>query len=185
MFAALLCLSAVSLAGDLYVNGVRADGLRSQDFKGVDITIDSQGDIHVNAPNYVVRTITPAETEAPTSPSGVQGVARGSYWLVTEDHRSSGHSLEVYANGTLVRRIRSGDPQVILDLAPWLEPGKNNITISALPGPLPAGGALHVYIGSGSNQAGVVRLQDPDIDYVRRSSDPASGGMQDYDFTAR
>ena len=171
MICALLALSAASLAGDLYVNGVRADGLRSQDFKGVDITIDSQGNIHVDAPNYVVRTIT--------------GVARGAYWLVTEDHRSSGHSLEVYANGTLVRRIRSGDPQVILDLAPWLEPGKNNITISALPGPQPAGGALHVYIGSGSNQAGVVRLQDPDIDYVRRSSDPASGGMQDYQFTAR
>jgi hypothetical protein len=74
---------------------------------------------------------------------------------------------------------------VILDLAPWLTPGANNITFSALPGPKPGGGALHIYLGTGYNDAGVIRLHDPQIDYVRRSSDEAVGGMSDFVLTVQ
>lgn len=178
---ALFLLASVALAGDLYVNGVKATGLRGQDFEGCDIHIDERGDIWVTAPRYVIRS-----TEEPQAPQpGVQhsAVSAGRWWLVTEDHASTDHTVEVFVNGTLVRRVRSGEPQVILDLAPWLVPGANNATFSALPGPQPGGGALHIYLGSGYNDAGVVRISDPQIDYLRRSTDPPSGGMMDFVLT--
>jgi hypothetical protein len=179
---ALMLLASLATAGELYVNGVKATGLRSQDFEGCDVRIDERGDIWVTAPRYVVRSA--EEPQAPAPRAGAQGtVSAGRWWLVTEDHSSSGHSVEVFVNGTLVRRVGSGEPQVILDLAPWLVPGNNNVTFSALPGPVPGGGALHIYLGAGYNDAGVVRISDPQIDFLRRSSDPPSGGMEDFVLT--
>ena len=185
MPAATLLLLAAALAGDVYINGVRADGLRDQVFKNVSIHIDAGGDIHIDAPNYIVRTVDPSTAAPPQPVPDSVIVAAGRHWLVTEDHQSRGQIIEVFINGALVRRINSGDPQLILDVAPWLSPGVNNITFSALPGSQPAGGALHVYLGGGHNDAGVIRLQDPDIDFVRRSSDSASGGMKDFTYTVR
>ena len=59
MLAPLLALCSLALAGDLYVNGVKATGLRGQTFDNADVRIDDSGDIHITAPNYVVRTIDP------------------------------------------------------------------------------------------------------------------------------
>lgn len=179
MWVVALLFASLASAGELYVNGVRATGLRDQSFEGADVRIDAQGDIHITAPNYVVHSLEP-EVPTPAPPPAAQAVSAGRYWLVTEDHRSSGHTVEMFVNGNLVRRIRSGDPQLILDLGPWLIVGSNDVTFSALPGPQPAGGAMHVYIGTGYNDAGVIRLHDPQIDYVRRSTEEPTGGMVDY-----
>jgi hypothetical protein len=178
MWATLLLLAATASGGELYINGVLATGLREQSFEDVDVRIDEHGDIHITAPRYSVRSLEPDPGE-PAAPPPVQTVSSGRYWMVTEDHRSSGHTVEVLINGKLVRRVRSTEPQLILDLGPWLVPGNNIVSFSALPGPQPSGGALHVYMGAGYNDAGVIRLNDPQIDYVRRSSDPATGGMVD------
>jgi hypothetical protein len=185
MWTALLLLASLASAAELYVNGVRATGLRSQQFEDADVRIDEHGDIHITAPRYVVQSLEPQQPSAPSPQPQASAVTPGRYWLVTEDHRSSGHTVEVFANGDLVRRVRSGEPQVILDLSPWLTPGSNNITFSALPGPQPGGGALHIYMGTGYNDAGVIRLHDPQIDYVRRSSDQAVGGMSDHVLTVQ
>jgi hypothetical protein len=177
MWAALLLVLATASAGELYINGVRATGLRDQSFEDADVRIDEQGDIHITAPRYVIRSLDPVPSEPTLQASAVSA---GRYWLVTEDNRSTGHTIEVFVNGDLVRRVRSGEPQLILDLAPWLTPGANNVTFSALPGPQPGGGVLHLYMGTGYNDAGVIRLHDPQIDYARRSSDEPTGGMVDH-----
>ncbi len=185
MWAALLLAVATGAAGELYVNGVRATGMRDQTFEDADVHIDEHGDIHITAPRYVIHSLEPEPTPAPQPTPQASEVSAGQYWLVTEDHRSSGHTVEVFVNGNLVRRVRSGEPQLILDLGPWLVRGTNNITFSALPGPQPGGGALHVYMGTGYNDAGVIRLHDPQIDYVRRSSDEPTGGMTDAVLSVR
>ncbi len=185
MLAPLLALCSLALAGDLYVNGVKATGLRGQTFDNADVRIDDSGDIHITAPNYVVRTIDPLPATIPATAPDQGAVSAGYYWLVTEDNRSSGHTVEVFINGNLVRSVRSGEPQIILDLSPWLTPGINNVTFSALPGPQPAGGVLHLYMGTGYNDAGVIRMHAPQIDYARRSSDPPMGGMTEFDLTAK
>jgi len=185
VLALALLLTGIATAGDLYVNGVLANGLRDQEFKDADIRIDAEGDVHIDAPQYVVRSLDPVPVTPPNTGPSPSAVPRGVWWLVTEDQRSSGHSIELFINGALVRRISSGEPQLILDLAPWLASGLNDITFSALPGPQPSGGVLHVYLGTGQNDAGVIRMHDPEIDYARRSSDPPSGGMQDFTISVR
>jgi hypothetical protein len=185
MWAALLLVTAMASAGELYVNGVRATGLRDQAFDDADVRIDEQGDIHITAPQYVIRSLDPVPSQPSQPAPQASAVSAGQYWMVTEDHRSTGHTVEVFVNGDLVRRLRSGEPQIILDLAPWLTPGANNVTFSALPGPQPGGGALHVYMGTGYNDAGVIRLHEPQIDYVRRSSNEPTGGMVDHVLTVQ
>jgi len=175
-----LAVLSIAHAGSLYVNGVRGDSLRDQEFKNVNVRIDANGDIYVDAKNYTIKVNEPTPTNAPP-PSSAAGVAAGHYWLITEDNASAGHTVEVRVNGVVVRTIRSGDPQIILDLAQFLRPGENQVTMAALPAPVaPSGGVLHLYVGPGSNDNGVVRVDAPPIDFQRRSSDSASGKTQTY-----
>ena len=175
-----LAVLSLAQAGSLYVNGIRADSLRDMEFKNVNLRIDANGDIYVDAKNYTIKASEPAPVNAPP-PAIEAGVAAGHYWLVTEDNASAGHTVEVRVNGVVVRTIRSGDPQVILDLAQYLRPGENQLTMAALPAPLaPSGGVLHLYVGGGRNDNGVVRMESPQVDFQRRSSDDPAGKTQVY-----
>lgn len=170
----LFLLAGPASAGSVYLNGVRADSMRNQEFNGVDVRIDDQGNIWIEGSQYVVKVVDQAGAPPPTA----AGVEMGRFWLVTQDDGSQGHVVEVAVNGTVVRRIRSGEAQLILDIAPWLVQGKNEIIITALPGSPPGGGDFHVFIGKGGSEAGVVRMQDPEIDFVRKASDPATGATR-------
>ncbi len=162
---ALSLLADAFAGGSLYVNGVKADGLRSFEFRNVGVRVDENGDIWVDAPNYRI------EVTGSTSQSETTPVDAGKWWLVTQD------------NGAMVKEVKSGDAQVILDLAPYLKKGDNTILINALPGSTPTGGDLMVYVGSGSNSSGTVSMSRPDVVYARRASDSPSGGSRSYTLT--
>lgn len=183
-----LVLAALSLAqaGSLYVNGIRADGLRNQEFKDVNVRIDANGDVYIDADRYNIKVADPVP-QAPANPlSQAAAVAPGHYWLVTEDNASAGHVVEVRVNGVVVRTIRSGDPQVIIDLAQYLQPGENQVTMVAQPQPYPAsGGSMHIFVGPGMNDNGVVRLEKPPVDFIRRSSDNPAGTTQNFTFSVQ
>ncbi len=98
----------------------------------------------------------------------------GTWWLVTEDARSGGQSIEVRVNGTRVRSVRSGEPQLVLDIGPWLRVGDN--VVEVLPGAdavNATGGSLSVYVGKGAPVAGVLRLDAPPVIWTRRAGEPA------------
>ena len=195
-------------AGDVYLNGIRADVLPVMSMENVTVRFDAQGNIWVDAPTYRVRVSTgdapaavpPASTYPATTapvvvppapvvyrpePSALPTarprptVASGSWWLVTEDNDSVGHDVEVMVNGVSVRHVRSGESQIILDLGAWLQPGNNTITLNAAPGGY-AGGAFMVYVGKGRADDGTVRLEAPDIRYARRAVDLAAGATRTY-----
>jgi len=109
-------------------------------------------------PSRVTPQATPAEPE-PTGP-----VQAGSWWLASEDNASRGHEVRVYINGTLVKTIGSGQPQVIMDVSSYLERGSNDVMIMTR-SLNPGGGGLYVYLGEGSNQGGSVTLEQPDIQH--------------------
>lgn len=182
-----LWLAGSARAGSLYVNGIQADGLRNFDFTDVNVHVDDQGNIWIDAPHYKVEVEGPGQAQlsgpAPGAastarvPQTANGVALGTWWLVTEDDGSTGQQVEVRVNGSLVYVVRSGQKQVILDIGPYLHKGANRITFTALPG-TPGGGALAVYVGQGRNEAGVVYVEQPLITYVRRSTDSPTGGSR-------
>jgi hypothetical protein len=61
-------LPASALAGSVYLNGVRIDGVTNQKFEKVtSVRIDEQGNVHIEAPGYAVKMVNapPAPTAAP------------------------------------------------------------------------------------------------------------------------
>lgn len=130
------------------------------------------------APTYAAQ---PAVTAAsPAAPTSSAAVAPGSWWLVTDDNASKGHVIDVYIGGVLVQTVRSGDPQVMLDVSAYLHSGENMVQFSARGGETPSGGVLHVYIGSGVITQGTLSLNAPQIDFSRRSTDGAAGASRQF-----
>lgn len=180
-----LALLEAALAGSVYINGVRADVLPEVTLTNTNVRIDAQGNVWIDAPGFKVQVIPPTEYAAaappPTPPTTTPAVTSGVWWLVTEDNASAGQALDVLVNGALVRRISSGEPQLILDLAPWLKPGANAVVVSPVGASSASGGALNVYVGRGSNLSGTVHLNNPDVVYTRRPADAA--GARQYTVT--
>jgi hypothetical protein len=191
----LTTLVQVAFAGSVYVNGVNVDALRNQTFDNVKVTLDANGNILIDAPNYRIEvqgqgatsppptstTTTPpatytaapgATTARPSAPAtvtsasnpGTAGIGAGRWWLVTEDNGSRGHAIEVYVNNTLVTTVHSGDPQMILDLGPWMANGSNAIRMASNSQGA-SGGSLNVYVGTGHNDAGTVVMDAPAVQY--------------------
>ena len=204
-----LLLSPVTFAGALYINGVRADAVRNMELKDVNIRVDGDGNVWIDAPRYSVEVVQPggqapapqapapqspppqapvapapvlAPVAPPMAPAAVSGaeVAAGTWWLVTEDNQSVGHTVDVYISGVLVKTIKSGDEAVLMDISRYVRRGQNEVLISARAGASLGGGLLKVYLGQGSNDAGTLNLASPQITFTRRSSDSLDGASRQY-----
>lgn len=189
------------LAGSVYINGVRADLLPEVTLNDATVRFDAQGNIWIDAPGYRVEVLPPTEyagarsptstapvptpapaaTAQPVSGASAPRVPLATWWLVSEDNGSAGQALDVVVNGTLAKRVSSGEPQIILDLAPWLRPGANTVVITPVPNGAQGGGALVLYAGRGANLSGTIHLDNPDVVYTRRAAD--GGGARQFTLT--
>lgn len=181
----LLWLAGVALAGTVYVNDVDVSGLTDTVMENVTVTFDSKGDVRIAAPHYEIQVMDPpagaAPAPAPTTaaataatgaaaaaakpaPPTNNGVAEGTWWLVTEDNGSAGHEAQVWINGQLATTITSGGEQLIEDVSPWLRPGSNKVRISSVSSGA-TGGALYIYIGAGSNDDGTLMMDTPSVQF--------------------
>ena len=161
--ALLALLAPPAHAGEakVHVNGVPAVGLSGQTFEDVDVRFAEDGSVWIDAPRYHV------ESSASAPPSGQVPTAR--YWLVSQDAGSHGHTVDIVVNGTAVATVRSGGDPLIIDLAPYLHVGTNQVALNAPPAPDASGGALSVHVGVGENRRGTIDLVNPDVSLVRRA----------------
>lgn len=201
---------ALAFAGDVYINGVKADVLPVMTMEDVSVRFDQSGNVWIDAPLYRVTVVSPpssqpaapatpyaapppaytapapaytappaAYTAPPPTAVATPAVAPGTWWVVTEDNDSSGHDVELLINGALVRQIRSGEGQVILDVGGWLRRGQNTVELRDA-GTRYGGGVFVVYIGRGSDSGGTVRMDAPDVRYTRRATDLQSTGSKQF-----
>jgi len=180
----MLGLLSTALAGSIYINGVKADGITNFELDDVDVVIDNKGDVYIDAPRYAIEVRTPGgETVSPepvpvvqadgtisTDPAAPTGLPAGSWWLVCEDNGSIGQSVTVSVGGQQVAMVKSGDPQLMLDISAFLQTGDNVVTFSS-PGGEVGGGILSLYVGPGTNSNGTLQLETPALEYARRASD--------------
>lgn len=169
----------------IYVNGTDATGIKDFTFKAVDVRIDSDGNVWIDAPRYriAVKSAPESATTAAAPASTEQAPAAvepGHHWLVTQDAGSTGQVIEVLVNGALVREIRSGQAQLILDIGEFLKPGSNVVTFRPIGTETPGGGALSIHLGEGTNEGGTLKMQNPQISYTRTGNEPAGEKSVEY-----
>lgn len=157
-------------ATEVRLNGVLVNGLAGQTLEDVDVRFDAEGNVWIDAPRYRVDAV---EADVAAGP-----VPAERFWLVSQDAGSRGHTVEVEVNGTLVRTIRSGDATVILDLAPFLRSGRNDVVLRAAAAPAATGGPLSVHVGAGENRGGTIDLVNPDASLVRRAGRSERDALQ-------
>lgn len=108
--------------------------------------------------------VAPDPTRVPAARVKGAAVASGTWWLATEDNGSRGHEVRVYINGSLVKTVQSGQPQVIHDVSDALKVGPNDVMLLTR-SLSPSGGGFYVYLGKGENRGGSVTLAQPDIQH--------------------
>ena len=177
MIAALLALTLNASAANIYVNGTPVDGLKNFDFKNVSVQIDENGDVFIIAPQYNValgeeatkkKKANRKDVTTPPTPTGDGTVSGNRWWLIADDNGSVGHVIDVEVNGTVIRTYKSGE-QLIFDVGPYLNTGTNNVQFVSR-GSSPMGGALFLYLGTGSVDGGRISQDEPKVKFKRNAS---------------
>src|ERR1700682_3221309 len=124
------------LLASVYLNGVNIDGLRGQKFeKCKAVRIDDRGDVYLECPGYQVEQPAAAAPPAPAPliPSAVAAAMTKRYWLVSEekDSASTQYDVDVFVNARFIRKIKAGEPQVVLEITRHLHPGANKVLFAA------------------------------------------------------
>jgi hypothetical protein len=138
------------------LNGVSIDGATNQRLENCTVTIDGDGNIHIEAKGYSVRHLPPSAESpaqppprpAPTSPPALASAAPAPlaasqatappqlnrrYFLATEQSRPDGtqYDVAVFINARWIRELKSGEDQVIAEVTKYLSPGANRVVLAA------------------------------------------------------
>jgi hypothetical protein len=121
-------------AGNLYINGVRVDGLTNIKLKNVDFEIDAQGDVHVTAKGYNVNV---SESSAPKPPRNPAPSTRNAaqptrYFLTLSQNGDPQWDVDAYINGQFVRRFSAGQTPPPVEVTKLIRPGDNSIRFRAV-----------------------------------------------------
>ncbi len=159
-----LSLISAAIAGDLYINDIRVDptSVAGKVLEKVDVTFDAEGNTRISAPGYKIKVKERPRATQEAEP--LSAVPQARYWLVTQDLKSFGHTATVRINGREVLTVRSGDEQVIRDLAEFLKPGANEVVVSSTSVDA-AGGSFYVFLGEGVDDDGTVRVDEPAVEF--------------------
>jgi hypothetical protein len=160
-FVSLLAAVLVGTAGaagarTVYLNGVKLEdhvAIKPQTFVGCDVRFDESGDIHITAKGYKISAGGATGSAAPTPPPSPPPspprpppppppspppVARPAgprqTWLVSREtmQGATQYEIDVYINDTLVKKIRSSEPPVVLDVSKHVVNGQNRVRMLAM-----------------------------------------------------
>lgn len=126
-------------ARKVFLNGVNLAGvdLPAVTLKACDVHIDAKGNIHITARNYKIQvdgagggTARPAPRPSGSNSGNVKtiGSATDHYYLVSFFNKKGAtqYDIEVFINGTMIRRIRARSDQVAMDVTRFIKRGKRN-----------------------------------------------------------
>jgi hypothetical protein len=172
------------LIASVFLNGVNIDGLRGQTFeKCRAVKIDDRGDLHLDCPGYQVESPAPAAAAAPSVPvaqAGLLPVAISKhYWLVTEQTEAGAaqYDLDLFVNSKWIRKVKSGEDQIVLEITKYLQPGPNKVLVAATKhveaGRKSASAAAYVKVIVGEGEAGGnnVMIDNPLIECKRTAAE--------------
>ena len=127
-----------ALAGSVYLNGTRIDGVTNQKFDNVTVEIDAYGNVHITAKGYAVqgakssvgKNAAEPQAQAQAGPVGQPPTRR--YWVVTEKIPSkTQYDIDLFINGKWVRKFLDDEKHTVLEVTPHLKTGPNKIIFRA------------------------------------------------------
>ena len=174
------------------LNGVNIDGVTSQKFENCTVTIDAQGNLHIEAKGYAVKSAdaggrtagnggaaTGGGTATGTGTAGTRaGKVTRRYFLATE-HTPPGtqYDLAIFINAQWIREVKASEPQLVMEITKYLKPGPNKVTLAAtkrIAGERLAYGSdvqLKVVIGEGNVGGGHVMIDVPLVETARTAAE--------------
>jgi len=171
-----LCL-ALLLAGnaapgaDVYVNGVRADGLTNAEFNGCTVKFDDKGVVHITAPGVKILA---EGSGAETNKLSEQ------YFVALTLSQGSTVPVKSVVNGGEAEALKPGEKTKITDITKFLRKGANKILLMAAPEKNPL--TVQVLIGTGKMSSGSVELS-PSVD--KQASLGDKGLSETFDLNAK
>jgi hypothetical protein len=123
----LYAVAPAAAVSGVYLNGVNIDGVTNQKFDKCTVTIDAQGNVHIEAKGYAVQAN--ASGAVPTQP----GKITQRYFLVTEQTQKDGAQFDVavFINAKWIRELKSNEDQIVTEITKHLKPGGNKIVLAA------------------------------------------------------
>jgi hypothetical protein len=181
------------LVASTFLNGVNIDGVRPLIFeKCKTVQIDVHGDVRLDCPAYQVETVAarrglgqtaspetiPVEAMTPVVPVQITK----HYWLVSEQAGAgdSQYEVDLFINAKWVRKLRSSEDQVVMEISKLLQPGPNKLLLAAtktLAGGKRAaapGATLKIIIGEGQAVGGNILIDNPLVEYKRSAAETAN-----------
>jgi len=186
-------LPAVAQARDVYFNGVKLESnvvLKNQTFPSCEVRFDAAGNVFITAKGYKVG-LSAGGNEPATSDEAPAKVTKR-YWLIATQAKRGlvQYDIDVFLNGNLVKRIRSGDDKTVLEVTRHVRPGVNAVKLIAIKnlGNRRASSspqdAMEVVVGEGVVGAGTITIDRPVVTYRRTAAE--MGNFSDaYSFQSR
>jgi hypothetical protein len=154
IFVALLGASAPTVAApSITLNGVAIDGVTDQRFDNCTVVIDAQGNVHIQAKGYAVRTSAddgraPLEPQQAGSgggygrpPAGPVGAVASAatprsltrrYFLAAEQTPPGPQfDLAIFINAQWIREVKASEASTVIEITKYLRPGANKLTLAA------------------------------------------------------
>ena len=158
------------------------------DFAGITVTIDANGDVFIDAPGYLVQGSDSGARPADTMTTTASGLPGRRYWLVKDenDPGKTQYDVDIYINSVWYKRIRSNGEQIVKEITGKLRAGPNVIHFAATKniGKERKSFSPHVHmriiIGEGNIGGNNVMIENPLIQYKRTAKE--TGNFND-EFT--
>jgi hypothetical protein len=182
------------------LNGVNIDGVTDQRFENATVVIDARGDVHIEAKGYAVQgapgarpaAAAPAAARVP-QPGAAPGAAQAPvattaavpahltrrYFLASEQSQPDGtqYDVAIFINAQWIRELRSGEPQVVMEITKYLRPGTNKVVLASQKRIVgerhhhDPGVTLKIVMGAGNVGGGHVMIDEPLVEMVRTAAE--------------
>ena len=193
-------LPSFALAAQLVVNGVpigkvdlAVQGLEGITFEKCSwVKIEAGGDVKVECPGYDLQAAAPPPVEPAKGLDVVPGRINKRYWLVTEqvERGSTQFDIDVYVNSKWIKRFKSDDDQIVMEITKHLQPGKNKVLFAATKNLAEGRRSVspnvyyRIVIGEGEVGGGNVMIDNPIID-LRRTAAETENVTEERELIAR
>ena len=213
----LLALAAAGSAEahKVYFNGVEVEaGLSGQSFNNVEVRFDEQGNVWITAKGYAIKVqgdkkkgvAPPAATAKPgpapvktapapaAAPAPVQSEALTKHYYVVALQSRVGatqYDIDVFVNAKWVKKVRSRDAHVVLDITPQVRVGPNTVHFAAVKNydgqkrfSTSPTDTMSVVVGEGTMGSGTCMIDTP-VAKIDVSAADTQSVAQDVSFTGR